>query len=88
MNRSEPLTCAIQIIIFVILSLAYHVKIDDTWNPRRWRIRRSENLSNPKSVLAPDPRLRRGKLHRQNKDRFFSQENVKAFRDWIWVWMK
>ena len=88
MNKPDPLTGAVQIIIFIILTVAYHVKIDNTWNPRRWRIRRTENLSNPRSVSAPDPRLRRGKLHRENKDRFLSQGNLKALKEWIWVWTK
>ena len=86
--RPDPLTCAVQIIVFIILSMAYHVKLDKTWNPRRWRVRANEDLSNPKSVSAPDPRLRRGKIHRQNQVHFLSQENLKAFQEWVWVWMK
>lgn len=86
--RSNPLTCVVQVIVFIILSMAYHVKLDKTWNPRGWRVRANEDLSNPKSVSASDPRRRRGKLHRQNQDHFLSKENLVGFLEWVWVWMK
>ena len=68
--------------------MAYHVKLEGTWNPLVWCVRANEDLSNPKSVSAPDPKSRRGKLHWPNQDRFLSQENRRAFQEWVWVWMK
>ena len=84
----RSLTLGSQVFIFLFLTAAYHVKIDNTWNPQRWSRRVSLDLSNPQSVHRPDPRRRRGKLHRQDPDRFLTRGNVERLWEWILVWLK
>ena len=79
---------ASQIFIFLLISAAYHVKIDKTWNPLGWSISASEDLSNPERASQTNATYRRGKLHRRDPDHTASWQNIRGFCEWIWVWMK
>ena len=46
------------------------------------------NVSGPMETAQTDASKRRGRLHRKNMQRFWARENLAAFREFIWVWVK
>jgi len=87
MDTSDFLACYINIPIFIVLILAYRVKLEG-FNPLYWTRRANENLRNPLTILQNNPRLRRGRLHRANQDVLFSRGNAERFIQWLWAWLK
>ncbi|KAG8528725.1 uncharacterized protein KY384_006412 [Bacidia gigantensis] len=71
----------ISIFIFLLLAAAYHVKIDNSWNPLNWSIAASEDLSNPEKALQPNPLYRRGRLHRKDRDSVVTYRNLEKRTD-------
>lgn len=74
--------------IFMVLVVAYHVKDERTWNPAHWHRRAEMDVKNPVETRQTNPLMRRGRLHRANPTNFWAKENVRVFRDFVWVWMK
>ncbi|KAN0072293.1 Amino acid permease domain containing protein [Elaphomyces granulatus] len=76
----------INIPIFIVIFLAYRVKLEG-FNPLNWTRRANEDLHNPLSVSQMNPSPRRGRLY-LDKNFFFSRENAKRVFKWLWVWLK
>ena len=74
--------------IFGLLVVLYHVKDERTWNVFRFTRRATMNVAGPMETTQTDPLKRRGRLHRKNLQRFWARDNLLAFREFIWVWMK
>jgi amino acid transporter len=87
MSINDFLASYINIPIFIVLILAYRVRLEG-FNPSNWTRRANEDLRNPLSIAQSDPRLRRGRLHRANPDVLFSRGNAERFIQWLWVWLK
>jgi len=86
MSIDDFLASYINIPIFIVLILAYRVKLEG-FNPLNWSRRASEELHNPQEISQRNPRLRRGRLRRANMDVLFSRENAERFIQWLWVWL-
>ncbi|ERF69015.1 hypothetical protein EPUS_06702 [Endocarpon pusillum Z07020] len=86
MSISSFLASYFNIPVFLVLILAYRIKLD-SWDPRQWIIRANQDLRNPVSVTEQDPRLRRGRLRRRDRNVYWSRENARGFLQWIWVWL-
>lgn len=78
----------IAIPIFILLIGLYHIKDEQTWNPLRWTRRATMNIAGALETTQADPSKRRGRLHRQNKEKFFVVENFKVFGEFVWIWLK
>jgi len=76
------------ILIFVVLVVLYHLKDEPEWMPWHWGVRRTMDIGNPGSTREKDPRMRKGRLHRVDKEVVWSWGNTRAFVDWVWVWLK
>ncbi|KAN0082315.1 Amino acid permease domain containing protein [Elaphomyces granulatus] len=87
MSNDDFLASYINIPIFIVLILAYRVKLEG-FNPLNWTRRAREDLHNPLSIAQRNPRLRRGRLRRANRDVLFSWENAERFIQWLWTWLK
>lgn len=78
----------ISIPIFLLLISLYHIKDERTWNPFKWTRRATMNVQGPMETTQTNPLLRRGRLHRANVQRFWTKENARTVREFIWVWLK
>ena len=78
----------ISIPLFFGLVAAYHIKDERTWNPLQWTRRATMNVANPIETKEKNPLLRRGRLHRANKEKFFAKENAQRLAEFVWVWTK
>jgi len=88
MEVDDFIASYISIPIFLLIVLGYRVMLD-SWDPRQWSVRRSEDLHAPTSVTTQNPRLRKGQLHRVDRDGpVLSAPNVKRFFQWILEWLK
>jgi len=86
MSINDFFASYISIPIFIVIFLAYRVKLEG-FNPLNWTRRANEDLHNPLSVSQMNPRLRRGRLY-LDKNVLFSRENAKRIFQWLWVWLK
>lgn len=78
----------LNVLIFVVLVAAYHVKDEREWNPLRWTRRVTMDTQNPMTTREKDVELRKGRFHRANKEVFFCKENGMRILEFIWVWLK
>jgi len=78
----------LNVLVFVVLVAAYHVKDEREWNPLRWTRRVTMDTQNPMTTREKDLELRKGRLHRANKEVFFCKENGMRILEFIWVWLK
>ncbi|OCK99929.1 uncharacterized protein K441DRAFT_652205 [Cenococcum geophilum 1.58] len=85
-NRDAFVASYISIIVFFALVAAYHVK-SDGWNPLKWKRSASMQLARPQPMVVA-PGRRRGQLVFPNRKKYLSEENFKAFGEWVWCWMK
>jgi hypothetical protein len=76
----------ISIIGFIVLTSLYHIKTDGL-NPFKWRFSASMQLQRPPPKVVVLAR-RRGALELPDKKSLFTEDNAKAFADWIWTWIK
>jgi amino acid transporter len=78
----------INLLVFVVLIAAYHVKDEREWNPLRWTRRVTMDINNPTVTREKNLELRKGRLHRANKKTFFCKENATRILEFVWVWLK
>lgn len=78
----------IAIPVFMLLVALYHVKDERTCNPLKWTRRVTMNVSGPMQTAQTDALKRRGRLHRKNQQRLWAIENIAAFKEFVWVWVK
>jgi hypothetical protein len=74
----------LQIIIFIVLSIAYHIKLQG-FNPLGWSLYASEDLTRPVIAVRTDPTHPRGTFKWPHKG---LREKVAEVCNWIWVWLK
>lgn len=74
-----------QIPVFLILTIAYHVKLDEA-NPLNWSLKHNDDMSDPMTVANPDDR--RGRLKFNLKGNPVTLNNAKNVADFVWAWMK
>lgn len=85
-SKPDFVVSYIGIVAFFALTAAYHVK-SDGWNPLKWRRNASMQIQRPPPKVVV-PGRRRGALELPNPKVTWTEENVKAFVNWIWVWLK
>jgi hypothetical protein len=67
--------------------MAYHVMLDQTWNPLRWERRLDLDLQHPEPVsVTRRPRV--GRLALPNEEELLNRENAWALLSFIGAWMK
>jgi hypothetical protein len=77
----------LQMVAFALITMSYHVMLDQTWNPFRWTRRINQELENPDPVsVARRPRA--GKLKLPEEKEILSIQNAKALGGFIWSWMR
>ena len=84
-NPKDFVASYISVFVFIALVIVYHVK-EEGINPLSWTRNTSNDLTNVVSVAKPH--RRKGKFHRVDKDKALTKNNIKAFFEVIWVWMK
>ena len=87
-SHADFLAAYMAILIFVILVVLYHLKDEAEWMPWHWAIRRTMDIGNPVRTREKDPQMRKGRLHRVDKEVVWSWGNTRAFFNWVWVWLK
>jgi hypothetical protein len=67
--------------------MAYHVMLDQTWNPLGWTRRFNQDLEHPEPV-AVIRRPRAGKLDLPNKEQILTGENAWQIGSFVWSWLR
>lgn len=75
-----------QVVGFFVLIGLYHIKSDGI-NPMRWRWSASMQIQHPPPIVVVSSR-RRGVLVLPDQKQLATIDNLKAFADWMWVWVK
>jgi amino acid transporter len=78
----------IGVLLFVVITELYHVKDEKEWNPLEWTRRVTMNIHNPTVTRENNLELRKGRLHRANKQVYFWMENAVQFWKFVWDWLK
>lgn len=77
---------SLQIPVFITLTVAYHVKLDDA-NPLKWKFDPSEDMSGALEVENPDKR--RGRLELEDwKRNPFTRSNAERILEFVWTWVQ
>jgi len=76
------------VLLFVVITALYHVKDEREWNPLRWTRRVTMDINNPTVTREKNFELRKGRLHRANKQSIFCKENAVRFLEFVWAWLK
>jgi hypothetical protein len=76
-----------QIVVFALIAMAYHVMLDQTWNPLGWTRRFNQDLEHPEPV-AVIRRPRAGKLDLPNKEQILTGENAWQIGSFVWSWLR
>jgi yeast amino acid transporter len=78
----------ISISLFIVITVLYHIKDEREWNPFKWTRRVTMDIQNPTVTRERNMELRKGRLHRVNKQTLFCRENAVRFLEFLWVWLK
>lgn len=78
----------LSILLFIVITALYHIKDEREWNPFKWTRRVTMDIHNPTVTREKNLELRKGRLHRANKQMFFCKENAVRFLEFVWVWLK
>jgi hypothetical protein len=73
--------------VFAIITMAYHVMLDQTWNPLQWQRRHDPDLQHPEPITVTR-RPRAGKLELPNEEEVLTRENAWAIWTFVWAWIK
>jgi yeast amino acid transporter len=87
-SAPDFLATYMNVIVFVLLVSAYHIKDRQGWNPLRWERRVTMDINDPVVVKEKDWRKRRGRLHRADKGRVCGRDNVRRVGEFVWAWVK
>src|SRR5213595_803659 len=74
-SHADFISSYLSIPIFIVLVAGYHVKDEHKWNPLRWTRRVTMDIQNPLSTREKNINLRKGQLHRANKETLLCWEN-------------
>ena len=77
---------AVEVVAFFALIGLYHIKSDGL-NPINWRWSALMQIQRPPPLVVVSSR-RRGVLVLPDQKQLVSLDNLKAFADWVWVWVK
>ncbi|KAH8687915.1 amino acid permease/ SLC12A domain-containing protein [Tricladium varicosporioides] len=87
-SHADFLSAYMSIPIFITIVALYHFKDEPEWKPWRWERRVTMEVGNPVVTVEKDPEKRKGRLHRANRDDFWCKENLAAFGQFVWTWLK
>ncbi|KAH7372116.1 amino acid permease/ SLC12A domain-containing protein [Cadophora sp. MPI-SDFR-AT-0126] len=89
-SPSEFVASYVSIPIFLLISMAYHVRLDNTWDPRRWTriVNRDTRLTDPRpKSKAQHPAIVNG-AGSPVPESSAAWTRTKAIARFIWAWMK
>ena len=77
----------LEVFVFIVLVMVYHVMLDKTWNPLKWRRNASRQIQDPPPIEVTR-RPRAGKLALPSQGKTSTFENAGAVCRFIWAWIK
>jgi amino acid transporter len=87
-STADFLASYFNVFVFVVIVTAYHIKDEREWNPLRWTRRVTMDIRNPTVTREKNIELRKGRLHRANRETFFCKENALKYLEFVWAWLK